>query len=96
MAKVISAKLTLKQMLVSSFPSYDGGGPMPPAGAARALCDLYTQFLDCRSLQSVFAIALLLACHFFSVFFPTLPSLFSSGPSITKYWLVSIPLNSSM
>ena len=63
-------------MLVSSFPSYDGGGPMPPAGAARVLCDLYTQFLACRSLQSVFAIALLLACHFFSVFFSQ-PSLLS-------------------
>lgn len=89
MAKVISAKLTLKQMLISSFPSYDGGGPMPPAGAAGAagaLCDLYTQFLGGSSLQSVFAIALFLACHFCSVFFPTLPSLFSSGQGITKYW----------
>ena len=75
MAKVILAKLTLKQMLVSSFPSYDGGGPMPPAGAARVLCDLYTQFLACRSLQSVFAIALLLACHFFLCF--SQPSLLS-------------------
>ena len=55
MAKVVLAKLTLKQMLVSSFPSYDGGGPMPTAGAAGALCDLYTQFLACSSLQSVFA-----------------------------------------
>ena len=41
-------------MLVSHFPSYTKGGPMPLAGAP---CDLYTQLLACSSLQSVVAIA---------------------------------------
>ena len=41
-------------MLVSRFPSYTKGGPMPLAGAP---CDLYTQLLACSSLQSVVAIA---------------------------------------
>ena len=41
-------------MLVSSFPSYTRGGPMPLAGAPR---DLYTQLLACSSSQSVVAIA---------------------------------------
>ena len=41
-------------MLVSSFPSYTRGGPMPLAGAPH---DLYTQLLACSSSQSVVAIA---------------------------------------
>ena len=41
-------------MLVSRFPSYTKGGPMPLAGAP---CDLYTQLLASSSLQSVVAIA---------------------------------------
>ena len=40
------------------------------AGAPR---DLHTQLLACSSSQSVFALVLLLACHFCAVFFPTLP-----------------------
>ena len=35
--------------------------------------DLHTQLLACSSLQSVFALVLLLACHFCAGFFPTLP-----------------------
>ena len=35
--------------------------------------DLHTQLLACSSLQSVFALVLLLACHFCAVFSPTLP-----------------------
>ena len=41
-------------MLVSRFPSYTKGDPMPLAGAP---CDLYTQLLASSSLQSVVAIA---------------------------------------
>ena len=41
-------------MLVSSFPSYTRGGPMPLAGAPR---DLYTRLLACISTQSVVAMA---------------------------------------
>lgn len=37
-------------MLVSSFLSYAGGGPMPPAGVLR---DLYTQFLMLAVLHKV-------------------------------------------
>ena len=40
----------LEAMLISSFSSYTGGGPMPLAGVPR---DLYTQLLACSSLQSV-------------------------------------------
>ena len=54
MAKCNLGKVNLKAMLVSSFPSYTRGGPMPLAGAPR---DLYTQLLACSSLQSVVAIA---------------------------------------
>ena len=38
MAKCNLSKVNLEAMLVSSFPSYAGGGPMPLAGAS---CDLY-------------------------------------------------------
>ena len=57
-------------MLVSSFPNNVGAGLMPLEGAPH---DLYMQLLACSSSQSVFAIALLRACHFLCcVFFPTL------------------------
>ena len=70
MAKCNLGEVNLKQMLVSSFPNYVGGSPMPLAGAP---CDLYAQLLARSSLQSVFALVLLLACHFCAGFFPTLP-----------------------
>ena len=54
MAKCNLGKVNLEAMLVSSFPNYTRGGPMPLAGAPR---DLYTQLLACSSLQSVVAIA---------------------------------------
>ena len=53
-AKCNLGKVNLEAMLVSSFPSYSWGGPMPLAGAPR---DLYTQLLACSSSQSVVAIA---------------------------------------
>jgi len=53
-AKCNSGKVNLEAMLVSSFPSYTRGGPMPLAGAP---CDLCTQLLACSSSQSVVAIA---------------------------------------
>ena len=53
-AKCNLGKVSLKAMLVSSFPSYTRGGPMPLAGAPR---DLYMQLLACSSSQSVVAIA---------------------------------------
>ena len=54
MDKCNLGKDNLEAMLVSSFPSYTRGGPMPLAGAPR---DLYTQLLACSSSQSVVAIA---------------------------------------
>ena len=45
-AKCNLGKVNLEAMLVSSFPSYTRGGPMPPAGAPR---DLYMQLLACSS-----------------------------------------------
>ena len=72
MVKCNLGKVNLKAMLVSSFPSCAGGGPMPLAGAP---CDLYTLLLACSSLQSVVAIACcllaILCCVFF---FPSLPT----------------------
>ena len=53
-AKCNLGKVNLEAMLVSCFPSYSRGGPMPLAGAPR---DLYTQLLACSSSQSVVAIA---------------------------------------
>ena len=53
-AKCNLGKVNLEAMLVSSFPSYTRGGPMPLAGAPR---DLYSQLLACSSSQSVVAIA---------------------------------------
>ena len=52
-AKCNLGKVNLEAMLVSSFSSYTGGGPMPLAGIPR---DLYMQLLACSSLQC-FAIA---------------------------------------
>ena len=49
MAKCNLGKVNLEVMLVSSFPSYTRGGPMPLAGAP---CDLYTQLLACSSSVS--------------------------------------------
>ena len=63
-------KVNLESMLVSSFSSYTGGGPMPLAGAPR---DLYTQLLACSSLQSVVAIACCLHAILCFGFFPSLP-----------------------
>ena len=40
-AKCNLGKVNLEAMLVSSFPSYNRGGPMPLAGVPR---DLYTYF----------------------------------------------------
>ena len=54
LAKYNLGKVNLEAMLVSCFPSYSRGGPMPLAGAPR---DLYTQLLACSSSQSVVAIA---------------------------------------
>ena len=45
-AKCNLGKVNLEAMLVSSFPSYTRGGPMPLAGGPR---DLYTQLLACSS-----------------------------------------------
>ena len=45
-AKCNLGKVNLEAMLVSSFPSYTRGGPMPLAGAPR---DLYMQLLACSS-----------------------------------------------
>ena len=53
-AKCNLGKVNFKAMLISSFPSYTRGGPMPLAGARR---DLYAQLLACSSSQSVVAIA---------------------------------------
>ena len=69
-AKCNLGKVDLEAMLVSSFPSYTRGGPMPLAGAPR---DLYTQLLACSSLQSVVAIACCLRAILCFGFFPSLP-----------------------
>ena len=61
MAKCNLGKVNLEAMLVSSFPSYSRGGPMPLAGAP---CDLSTQLLARSSLQSVVAIACCLRASF--------------------------------
>ena len=71
MAKCNLSKVNLEAMLVSSVPSYAGGGPMPLAGAP---CDVYTQLLACSSSQSVVAIACgllaILCCVFSHPFLP--------------------------
>ena len=70
-AKCNLGKVNLEAMLVSSFPSYTRGGPMPLAGAPR---DLYTQLLACSSSQSVVAIACCLRAILCFGFFSSLPS----------------------
>ena len=62
MAKCNLGKVNLEAMLVSCFPSYSRGGPMPLAGAPR---DLYTQLLACSSSQNVVAIACCLRAIYF-------------------------------
>ena len=70
-AKCNLGKVNLEIMLVSSFSSSTGGGPMPLAGAPR---DLNMQLLSCRSSQSVFAIASCLCAILSLVFsYPSLP-----------------------
>ena len=69
-AKCNLGKVNLEAMLVSSFPSYTRGGPMPLAGAPR---DLYTQLLACSSSQSVVAIACCLRAILCFGFLPSLP-----------------------
>ena len=70
-AKCNLGKVNLEIMLVSSFSSCTGGGPMPLAGAPR---DLNMQLLSCRSSQSVFAIACCLCAILSLVFsYPSLP-----------------------
>ena len=71
-AKCNLGKVNLEAMLVSSFPSFTRGGPMPLAGAPR---DLYTQLLACSSSQSVVAIACCCCLRAFLCFgfFPSLP-----------------------
>ena len=49
MAKCNLGKVNFEVMLVSSFPSYTRGGPMPLAGAPH---DLYMQLLACSSSVS--------------------------------------------
>ena len=71
-AKCNLGKVNLEAMLVSSFPSYTRGGPMPLAGAP---CDLYMQLLACSSSQSVIAIACCLRAILCFGFFPIPPSL---------------------
>ena len=78
----ILGKVNLKAMLVSSFPSYSRGGPMPLAGAPR---DLYTQLLACSSSQSVVAIACCLRASLcFGFSHPSLPP---SWCGLGKYWV---------
>ena len=82
-AKCNLGKVNLEAMLVSCFPSYSRGGPMPLAGAPR---DLYTQLLACSSSQSVVAIACCLRASFCFGFFSTaatsLQSLLSFVPKV--------------
>ena len=69
-AKCNLGKVNLEVMLVSSFPSYTRGGPMPLAGAPR---DFYTQLLACSSSQSVVSIACCLRAILCFGFLPSLP-----------------------
>ena len=83
MAKCTLGKVNLEAMLVSCFPSYSKGGPIPLAGAPH---DLYTQLLACSCLQSVVEIACCLRASLcFSIFFPIPPSLLRYG--LGKYWV---------
>ena len=57
---------------------------MPLEGAPH---DLYMQLLACSSSQSVFAIALLRACHFCAVFFsqPSCPQFRAKYVLVSEY-----------
>ena len=71
LAKYNLGKVNLEAMLVSCFPSYSRGGPMPLAGAPR---DLYTQLLAFSSSPSVVAIACCLRASLcFGFSHPSLP-----------------------
>ena len=67
-AKCNLGKVNLEAMLVSCFPSYSRGGPMPLAGAPR---DLYMQLLACSSSQRVVAIACYLSASLCFGFYST-------------------------
>ena len=53
----------VEAMLVSSFPSYTRGGPMPLAGAPR---DLYTQLLASQSVVAIVCCLCAFLCFGFS------------------------------
>ena len=88
-AKCNLGKVNLEAMLVSSFPSYTRGDPMPLAGTP---CDLYTQLLACSSLQSVVVIACCLRAILCFGFIPSLPPFWGMGQvSIGRsvfHWIV--------
>ena len=91
-AKLNLGEVNLEAMLVSSFPSYIRGGPMPLAGAP---CDLYTQLLACSSSQSVVEITCCLHSSLCLAF--SHPSLLPSwGMGYVSSGSVSIPLNCSV
>ena len=67
-AKCNLGKVNLEIMLVSSFSSCTGGGPMPLAGAPREYAVAFLQiFTKC------FCNSLLFVCHFVVGFFLSLP-----------------------
>ena len=71
MGKCNLGKVNIEAMLVSSFPSYTRGNPMPLAGAPH---DIYTQLLACSSSQSFVAIACCLRASLcFGFSHPSLP-----------------------
>ena len=73
----ILGKVKLEAMLVSSFPSCAGGGPMSLAGSPH---DLHMQLLACSSSQGVVAIACCLFAIFCCVFsHPSLPPSLGQG-----------------
>ena len=80
--------VNLEAMLVSSFPNNAGGGMMHLAGHLMTVACL--QFFATSISQSLVVCLPFQCCFIFSRH----PSLFSSGPG--KYWLISIPLNSSV
>ena len=75
-AKCNLGQVNLEAMLVSSFSSYTGGGPMPLAGAPR---DLYTQLLACIFFAKCCCNSLMFSCHFGLWFFPFLPPSWGKG-----------------
>ena len=89
-AKCNLGKVNLEAMLVSCYPSYSRGGPMPLAGAPR---DLYMQWVAFSSSQSVVAIACCLRASLcFGFSHPSLPL----GVGLVSIGSVSIPLNCSV